>query len=287
MKNKKALTFLVAVIAVASAISALFGLLSSGGPGSYQYDSIRDQTIVIYGSGIYKHMSLEVAIQGIAQDLITLLIAIPALIISFIYSLKGSLRARIIFTGVSFYFFVTYLMYQLMAMYNQLFLVYVFLAGASFFVLILNLYPLRSLEVKSVFSKNAKTTFGGAFLIFNGAAITLLWLSIVIPPLLDGSIYPLAVEHYTTLVVQAIDLSLLLPLAFLFGYLLYKQKPEGYLYGTAYLVFLVFMMTALLSKILFMGAYGYKIIPVIIIIPVILLCALIGSYGMLKGFKTG
>lgn len=287
MKNKKALTFLVTAIAVASAVSALFGLLSSDGPGSFQYDSIRDQTVTIYGSGIYKHMSHQVAIQGIAQDLITLFIAIPALIISFIYTMKGSLRARIIFTGISFYFFVTYLMYQLMAMYNQFFLVYVFLAGASFFVLLLNLYPLSSSDVKDALSEHAKTTFGGMFLIFNGAAITLLWLSVVVPPLLDGSIYPPGVEHYTTLVVQAIDLSLLLPISFLFGYLLYKKKPEGYLYGTAYLVFLVFMMTALLSKIIFMGANAYQIIPVIIIIPMILLCALAGSYGMLREFKPG
>lgn len=287
MKFKKALTFLVSSIIVASAISALSGLLSSGGPGTFNYDSIRDHTINIYGTGIYQHMSHEVAIQGIAQDLITLLIGIPAFIISFIYALKGSLRARIIFTGINFYFFVTYLMYQLMAMYNQLFLVYIFLAGASFFSLLLNLYPLRPVNVKNAFSKKAKTTFGGVFLIFNGAAITLLWLGMVVPPLLDGSIYPPGVEHYTTLVVQAVDLSILLPLAFLFGYLLYKQKPEGYLYGTAYLVFLVFMMTALLSKIIFMGAYGYEIIPAIIIIPVILLCALIGSYGMLREFKPG
>lgn len=285
MKFKNSLIFLVTGIAIGSSISALYGLLSSNGPGPFQYVSIRNEIIDIYGQGIYKHMSYEVAIQGIAQDLITLLIGIPALIISFIYSLRGSLKARIIFSGTTFYFFVSYLMYQLMAMYNMFFLVYLFLTGSALFVLILTLYPLDPEEIKKAFSNRAKTTFGGVFLILNGSIITLLWLGIIIPPLLDGSIYPIEVEHYTTLIVQAVDLSLLLPLSFLFGYLLYKQVPEGYLYGTIYLIFLVFMMTALLSKILFMGAYGYEIIPAVVIIPGILVLSFLGSYFMLKDLK--
>jgi hypothetical protein len=85
--------------------------------------------------------------------------------------------------------------------------------------------------------------------------------------------------------VQAVDLSLLLPLSFLFGYLLYKQEPEGYVFGTAYLVFLIFMMTALLSKILFMGANGYEIIPVIFIIPLLLILSCFGAYLMLKDLQ--
>lgn len=286
MKFKKALIFLVTGIVISSAASSLFGLFSSGGPGSFEYESIRGQTINIYGSGIYKHMSQEVAIQGIAQDLVTLLFGIPALIISFLFSLKGSLKAQIIFSGTSFYFFVSYLMYQLMAMYNTLFLMYVFITGASFLALILTLYPLEVTKVKETLSNRAKTSFGGLFLIVNGSAISILWLGVVIPPLFDGSIYPEGVAHYTTLVVQAIDLSLLLPLSFLFGYLLYKEQPEGYLFGTSYLVFLILMMTALLSKILFMGANGYEIIPVIFIIPLLLALSFLGAYLMLKDFKV-
>jgi len=286
MKYKKLLTFLVAGIVLASTVSALTGLFSFGGPGSFYYESIRGQMVHTYGTGIYKHMSYEVAIQGIAQDLVTLLVAVPALIISFFYSLRGSLRSRIFFSGNVFYFFVSYLMYQLMAMYNELFLAYIYITASSLLVLLLTLYPLILTDVRATFSNKAKTSFGGIFLIFNGFAITMLWLSIVIPPILDGSIYPTSVEHYTTLVVQAVDLSLLLPLSFLFGYLLYKRTPEGYLFGTIYLVFLTFMMTALFSKILFMGANGYEIIPVIFIIPVLLILSGIGASLMLKDFKT-
>lgn len=286
MKYRKPLTFLIAVIVLASAFSAITGLISTGGPGIFEYESIRGFSVQIHGSGLYKHMSHEVAIQGIAQDLITLLIAIPALIVSFIYSIRGSLKARLIFAGTSFYFFVTYLMYQLMAMYNGLFLLYVLLTGSSFLVLLLTFYPLNMKEVKDLFASGAKSGFGGIFLILNGTAITILWLGVVIPPILNGTIYPPEVEHYTTLVVQAIDLSLLLPLSFILGYLLYKRTPEGFVYGTCYLVFLTFLMTALLSKIIYMGAHGYQIIPAIFIIPLLLILSGTGTFFMLKDFAV-
>ena len=286
MKHQKLLTVLVSVIVIVSSISALFGIFSSDGPGKFVYESIRGEAVTIYGFGIYKHMSFEVAIQGIAQDIITLFIGIPALVISFFNAVKGSLKAQLIFSGVTFYFFVSYLMYQLMAMYNEFFLSYVLLTASAFFVLLLTLHPLNLKMVQYAFSEKAKTSFGGIFLILNGAAITLLWLSIVVPPLMDGTLYPDGVEHYTTLVVQAVDLSLLLPLSFLLGYLLYKQKPEGYVYGSVYLVFLSIMMTALLSKIIYMGLNGFQIIPVIFIIPILLAFSLTGAYLMLRDFKA-
>ena len=286
MKHQKLLTVLVSGIVIVSGISALFGINSSDGPGRFVYESIRGETVTIYGFGIYKHMSFEVAIQGIAQDLVTLLIGIPALVISFIHAVKGSLKAQMIFSGITFYFFVSYLMYQLMAMYNEFYLAYVFLTASAFFVLILTLYPLNVENVQNAFSDKTNTSFGGIFLILNGAAITLLWLSIVVPPLMDGTLCPDGVEHYTTLVVQAVDLSLLLPLSFLLGYLLYKQKPEGYVYGSVYLVFLSIMMTALLSKIIYMGLNGFQIIPVIIIIPILLVFFLTGAYLMLRDVKV-
>ncbi len=161
-----------------------------------------------------------------------------------------------------------------------------FLTASAFFVLILTLYPLNVENVQNAFSDKTNTSFGGIFLILNGAAITLLWLSIVVPPLMDGTLYPDGVEHYTTLVVQAVDLSLLLPLSFLLGYLLYQQKPEGYVYGSVYLVFLSIMMTALLSKIIYMGLNGFQIIPVIIIIPILLVFSLTGAYLMLRDVKV-
>jgi hypothetical protein len=96
-----------------------------------------------------------------------------------------------------------------------------------------------------------------------------MWLSVVVPPLIGGEIYPDTLQHYTTLIVQGYDLGLLLPMSFVLGILLLRKKPLGYLCGTAYLVFLSLLMTALSAKIISMAAHGVNVIPAIFIIPAI------------------
>jgi len=68
----------------------------------------------------------------------------------------------------------------------------------------------------------------GVFLLVNAGAIAPLWLGVVLPPLIDGSIFPVELEHYTTLIVQGMDLDLLLPLAVVTGVLLLRRRPAGY-----------------------------------------------------------
>ena len=97
--------------------------------------------------------------------------------------------------------------------------------------------------------------------------------------MLDNSLYPEAVGHHTTLtvqlIVQGIDLSLLLPLSFVLGYLLLRKRFLGYLFAPGYLVFLSLLMMALVGKIVYVGILGYNIIPVIFIIPVIEIISII------------
>ena len=104
-------------------------------------------------------------------------------------------------------------------------------------------------------------------MIFNSVSIGLLWLGIVVPPLLNGTIVPQEAEHYTTLIVQGLDLGILLPAAFISGMLLTRKDPYGYLLGPIYFVFLSLLMTALTAKVVAMKILGYNVIPVIFIIP--------------------
>jgi hypothetical protein len=104
--------------------------------------------------------------------------------------------------------------------------------------------------------------------------------------MIDGSVYPVALEHYTTLIVQGLDLGFLLPLAVITGVLLIKKNRFGYLLGLGYFVFLSILMTALGAKIVAMGMNGYNIIPVIFIIPTFNIVAIICSILLFKNLKT-
>lgn len=285
MKHKNTISLLVFLIAVAAVIATSFGIFSEAGTGSYTYESIRGETVEIYGKGIYQHMSAEVAPQGIAQDYVTLLVGIPLLIIAMFWARKGSLKGRYLLAGTLGYFLITYLFYLVMGMYNVLFIGYVFLLGTSFFAFSLVMLSFEPTKLHDYFSLKTPTTFSGGFLMFNSIVIGLLWLSIVIPPLLDGTIIPPEVEHYTTLIVQGLDLALLLPLSFVSGYLLLKRKAFGYLLAPIYFVFLSLLMVALTAKIVAMGLLGQNIIPAVFIIPALVLISIICSFLLLKNIK--
>jgi hypothetical protein len=285
MKHINAISILVILIALAAAVATLTGITSEHGPGPFKHETVRGEVVTIYGKGVYQHMSAEVAPQGIAQDYVTLLLGIPLLILALLAARTGSLKGRFLLAGTLGYFMVTYFFYLLMGMFNVLFLVYVFLLATTFFAFILVLLSFDRRQLPSSFLSSTPHRLTGGFLIFQTVAIALLWLSIVVPPLLDRSIIPVQVEHYTTLVVQGLDLGLLLPAGFVAGLMFSKKKPFGYLFAPIYFVFLSLLMTALTAKVIAMAMLGYNVIPAIFIIPVFNLLSIVSSVLILKNIK--
>ena len=283
MKNTlKTNGLLIASIVVLSTFAALSGIFSNDGPGNYHHTSVRGEEVLIYGKGIYKDMAAKLAPQGIAQDYVTLFVGIPLLIFSFFLAKKGSLRGLFLLSGTLGYFFVTYLFYTAMVMYNALFLVFVALLGLSFFAFLQSLLTFNLENLPGKFSEKTPVKFAGGFLLVNTLGIALLWLSIVVPPLLDGTIYPAGLDHNTTMIVQGFDLGLLLPLAFIAGWLYIKRRPLGYLGGPVYLVFLCILMIALVAKIIAITLGGANAGPALVIIPVFLGLSITGTWLSLK-----
>lgn len=282
MKTRTPLFVLLILIILLSGMATSIGIFYVEGTGEQVITSVRGEQITLYGIGLYQHMSADVAIQGIAQDYITLFFGIPLLIIALLWSRSNSTQSKLFLAGILNYFFVTYLFYMNMAMYNALFLVYVALTSLTFFALILTILQIDLNGLPNLIKKDLPRKFIGSFLIINSLAIALLWFGIVIPPLLDGTIIPSEVAHYTTLVVQGFDLSLLLPLSFLAGFLLLKRNKFGYLMTGITIIFLPLLMTALIAKIVAMALAGVNLIPVIFIIPSIALVAYLAAFSFYR-----
>jgi len=284
MSPNKVNTILVLCITFLSSVAALYGMLSSGEADIQQIKSVRGQVVDLYGEGVYRHMSADVAIQGIAQDYVTFFVGVPLLLFGFYWYRKRSKRGAFLLAGSSGYFFVTYLFYTSMGMYNELFLVYVALLGLSFFTLLNTLLSFDLPRLAKGFEREAARRAVGIFLIVNSILIGLMWLGVVVPPLLDGTLYPEGVEHYTTLIVQGLDLGLLLPLSFVSGRLLLLKRPLGYLAGSTYIVFLAILMTALTAKVLAMMSSNVDVMPAIFIIPTINTIAVLLAIAMIRGY---
>jgi hypothetical protein len=274
MGIQRTISWLVVGIILLSMGATIAGIFSREGPGPYEIQSIRGMTVPIHGTGIYQHMSRELAPQGIAQDAVTLLLGVPALLISLFLSRRNSLRGKLCLTGVLGYFMVTYFLYLVMTMYSSLFLVYTALCSFSFYAFILMLHSFRLEQLAASVHPGLPSRWMGGFLILIACAMGLLWLKVVVPPLVSGTI-PVEVEHYTTLVVQGIDLAILLPGTFISGMLLIRRSPLGLLLGPVCLIFLTLLLAALTAKIIVMTLSGAEVgFPVLMIIPLFWVCAI-------------
>ena len=276
---------MVLLLAALAIVAASSGIFTNDGAGSYSYLSVRNKEVTIYGKGLYKHMSAEVAPQGIAQDYVTLFLAVPLLLVSLFLTRKGSEKAKFVLTGTTGYLLVTYFFYLVMSMYNSLFLVYVMLLALAFYSFLLLVQSFDKMKTADLFSEQTPVKWMGGFLIFNSISIALLWLGIVIPPILDGTVIPVQAEHYTTLIVQGLDLAILLPAAFIVGRMFYKKQPEGYIWAPVYFVFLSLLMTALTAKVLAKAWLTYDVVPAIFIIPAFNLISVFFATLILKNIK--
>ncbi|MFD2878560.1 flavodoxin domain-containing protein [Paenibacillus rhizoplanae] len=155
------------------------------------------------------------------------------LLVSLLLSLRGTIRGRLLLAGALGYFTYTYASYCFLAMYNDLFLVYVLLFSGSLFAFIL---VFRSVEREGVLMKTQLPAVSiGFILLLIAFLIIMLWLGRIAGGWRDGTV-PALLEHYTTLVIQALDLAVLLPLMVLTGALLVRRQSYGYLLAPVVLV---------------------------------------------------
>lgn len=286
MMNKRVLSILVFCIVLLSLVATLSGIFSNQGPGSFEFTSIHGEEVLIYGRGVYRNMSALAVPDGIAQDIVTLVLAIPLLIISFLWARKNSLKGRLLFAGVLLYFLFTYLLFMVLIMYNELFLIYVAITSLSFFAFVLTMISFDVEELAARFNQKLPVKFVGGFLIFVAAAVGLNWLARIVPPLLDGSIIPQSIEHYTTLPVQGLDLAFMLPTAFLSGILLIKRRAAGYLLAPVFLNFLIIMMSAISAKVIGQSLRGAEgVLPVMMVFLIFALTAAYNSVLFMKNLK--
>ena len=223
------------------------------------------ETIKIYGKGLYRYDSVSIATQGIAQDIVTIVLGIPLLVIALFLARRGSLKGKLLLTGTLGYFLYTYISYVFLWMYNPMFIVYVILMSLSFFSFVLMMMSFNINNLGSAFSEKLPVRFLGGFQMFFALALCLLWIKEIIPTITNGTV-PLGLEHYTTLVIQGLDLGFIVPIAILSGVLIIKRKPIGYLLSSV-IIMKGFTMGATLTAMIisqYLAGVPMSIIEIII-----------------------
>ncbi len=228
LPNQKTLTWLTSLILLLTIVAAGAGIFWSGGGQPYTFESLHGQTVTIYGKGLYRYESLSVAMQAIPQDIVTLVIGVPMLVIALLAARTGSLRGRLLLAGTLGYFLYTYASYAFSASYNPMFLVYIALLTLSLYAFVLAMLGIDVNNLPAHISERLPRRGLSVLLFLMGAFLCFLHLSRLIPPLFKEAT-PQIIETYTTDVIAAMDLGLIAPTAFLAGILLWRKQSWGYL----------------------------------------------------------
>jgi hypothetical protein len=234
MKYQSTLRWLIPLIGILSLIAAATGLFYQTDGQPYPFTSHRGEEVTIYGQGIYAYDTLSSAAQAQANDLVMLVLGLPLLAISTWLAFRGSLRGRLLLTGTLGFILYTYISMAFLAAFNALFLVYTALYSLSLFAFILSMMSFDLETLPKHFSERLPRRWIAGLLFFIGVFLLLAWLGRILPPTLGGQT-PL-LENATTMVIQAMDLGLVLPLVVLAGIFLLRRSAWGYLLASVALM---------------------------------------------------
>jgi len=122
------------------------------------------------------------------NDLVTLFLAIPILILAMIFSLRGSFKAQLIWFGALDYMLYNYAFYLFGTAFNAFFLIYTGLFGLSIFALIFGLTSLDVSEIRQRFGKKTPVKWIGGYFLFVASGLGIVYLTQSISFLTSGQV---------------------------------------------------------------------------------------------------
>jgi hypothetical protein len=264
VKIQPALNWLVPLIGILALIATAAGLFWPAGGQPHAFTSHRGETVTLAGHGLYRNDTVSMVAQEQANDLVTLVLGLPLLAVSAWLTRRGSFRGWLLLTGTLGFFLYTYASMSFLTSYNGLFLVYVALFSLSLFAFILSMLSSDLKSLPGHFSERLPRRAIAGVLFAAGGFLLLAWLGMIVGSLLSGQTPPL--ENTTTLVIQAMDLGLLVPLAFASGILLLRRSPWGYLLASVAVLKFLTMGTAVSAMAINMALTGLEISPVMLVV---------------------
>lgn len=265
MKPNNIVIRLALVIIPLALLAAGAGVFWQGTGEPYPFETLRGETVMIRGHGLYRFDTVSSSSQEVGQDIVTLLIGIPLLITGILLTRKGSLRGQLLLTGVLGYFLYTYASMCFLTAFNPFFLVYVALFSLSLFGFILSMKNLDVDEVASHIQDGFPRRAIATYFIIVAVFLTLAWLGLVASPSLTWT-PPNGLESAITMVIQALDLGIIVPTAFITASLLIKKQAWGYALSSVMLLKILTMGVALISMIIVQFLAGVMIDPIVSII---------------------
>lgn len=185
---------------------------------------------------IFMRETALIKAQVYGQDLVNLLVGVPATVYALHLSRRGSIKAQIILTGIMAFFAYTFLSYNILFKLNDGFLLYTAGFGLSLYATLINVtaLDLNKLQIEVSPPTRRWTPVVMAFMVL---VIAVLWTPDIIYYYSTG-LYPdrIIAENVHTLAIHFQDLSIVLPLALITIWLIRRDEKTGYILAPIVLV---------------------------------------------------
>ena len=160
------------------------------------------------------------------NDWITLVVAAPLLVASFLLARRGSIRGLLLWLGMLGYGAYNYAYYMLGAALNAFFPLYVVALVVSMVTLILAMSRIDVANVAASFRPKTPVRIVGGYLVFIAAGLTIVWMVVWAAYVFAGQ--PTPVEPEAFKLVAALDITIMVPALAFGGVLLWRRNAWGY-----------------------------------------------------------
>lgn len=266
IRPSRAVLVLGAVVVALATFAAAAGLLWPGGDGPSTFTSIRGEQVDVFGEGVYRYDSDFKAGANRGSDLVTLVVAAPALAVALLRYRRRSVGAALAVVGLLTWFVYVYASMAVGTAYNELFVVYVGILSAAVYGIAATVTAVPGDVVRRRLA--GLRVAGMRRLLFASGAITaVVWFVPLVAAAIGGE-PPKLLGHSTTMVTEALDVALITPATFVTAWLLGRRHVAGYLLTAGLLTLLVALLPMIGAQTVFQLAAGIDFGPGEIIGPI-------------------
>ena len=244
---------LCCVVAIGAGVAAAADVFLRGDGTVVSVTSVRGLPYEVAANGVYAYNAHQVVAEGVGWDLFTLVVIVPALLLTALFVARGSFRSELLATGLLGYTFYMYFEYSVTWAFGPLFLLHVAIAGLSLIGivwLVSAFAPVAaSLEVAPGFPSRAWAALALAM----AGLLGLMWAGRIFQALGSTGDADSMLAGGTTLTVQAIDLVLVLPMLAISAIAALRRSVVGELVAAVVVVTFVAMAAAIDAMLLSAG----------------------------------
>ncbi len=220
----------------------------------------------LFRPGFYND-AYALQLQAYGQDMVTLVVIVPLLVIGLWLALRGSLRGYLLWLGTLGYLAYSYLVYAVITEFNPFFLGYVALFGLATYTLVAGLLQTDPEAVRGRLEAHLPVRLVVGFFVVMGGLIALLWLSEAVPATITDTKPPSVAElGIPSNVVHVLDLGVVIPAVFITAWWLRQGRAWGFVLSGVLFVKLITISLAVLGMIAWMAAHGNPVEPVEVIV---------------------